>query len=87
MKIKKMAGLVIGIAMVAMLGGMVVTTDWHDEGTINDIPYAPSEDVDFSETLNYALFETYGPVMLVVALLLFGAIIGGAAITQEDEDK
>jgi NADH:ubiquinone oxidoreductase subunit 6 (subunit J) len=87
MKGKTAAALVMGIAMIGMLGGMVLSTDWHDDEGMNSIPFAPSDDVDFTDTLNFALFETYGPVMLVVSLLLFGAIIGSAAISQEEEEE
>ena len=92
MKGKTVVALALGAAMVMMLGFMVLSTDWQDDSgdaldEMHRIPFMPSEDVDFKDTLNYAMFETYGPVIMVVTLLLFGAIIGGAAISREDDDE
>jgi len=91
MKGKTALGIAIGIAAVVMLGGMVISTDWNEDPNMGDspteIPFHPSEDYPFEDTLNYAIFETYGPVLIVVTLLLFGAIIGAAAIAKEEEEE
>jgi len=91
MKGKQALGIAIGIAVVVMLGGMIISQDWNESGELSDtpvdIPFSPGDGVDFKDTLNYAMFETYGPVMLVVTLLLFGAIIGGAAISKDEEEE
>ncbi|MCQ2084782.1 MAG: hypothetical protein MJZ21_01385 [archaeon] len=38
-------------------------------------------------TLNYAVFEQYGPLMLVLAALMFGAMVGGICIAREEDDN
>jgi len=37
-------------------------------------------------SLNFALFEGYGPLMLILALLMFGAMIGGVCIAREESE-
>jgi len=88
---KTALGIALGIAMVVMLGGMVLSTNWAEDTNMGDsptdIPFSPSPGHDFKDTLNYAVFETYGPVLIVVTMLLFGAIIGAAAISKEDVEE
>ncbi len=73
--------------LAVILCGMIYDTEWKDtDDGMHSVPFAPSEDVDFDDTLNFALFETYGPVLIVVTLMLFGAIIGAACISREDDD-
>jgi len=38
------------------------------------------------DTLNYVLFETYGPLLLILALLMFGAMIGGVCLAREESE-
>lgn len=87
MKKQVIVGLVLGVALVAILGGMIIDSEFNDDDGMGSVPYTPSDDVDFEDTLNYAFFEEYGPVLLIVALLLFGAIIGGACISREEDDE
>jgi len=65
-------------------------TEW-DEIVTNESP----EGIDFvgttdedgnmdTNSLNYALFEKYGPLLLILALLMFGAMIGGVCIAREE---
>ena len=84
---KYVIGAAIGITMAIMLCGVMLDTDWNTNDEMSDIPFAPEEGTDFKDTLNYAIFEEYGPILLVVGMLLFGAIIGGAAVSREEEDE
>jgi hypothetical protein len=40
---------------------------------------------DWRHSINYQLFEEFGPILLVLALLMFGSIIGGVYIAKEDD--
>jgi len=84
---KMVIGVAIGITMAIMLCGVMLDTEWQTNDEMSEIPYTPDEGTNFEDTLNYAIFETYGPLLLVVGMLLFGAIIGGAAVSQEEEDE
>lgn len=87
----KKAAIGIGISamLLAVLAVSVIATDWDDHVT-NDSPeginYTGTDangDLDH-DSLNYALFETYGPLLLILALLMFGAMIGGVCVAREE---
>ena len=90
---KKVAiGVGVSVMLLAMLAISVVATDWDDHVT-NDSPGS----IDFTgetdasgnmnkNSLNYALFEKYGPLLLILALLMFGAMIGGVCIAREEAE-
>jgi len=90
----KQFGVVIAVAMLAVLGGVLLTMDWDKTG----IGYAddvPENGVEFTtnggslsnNSINYVLFEDYGPLLLVLGGLMFGAIIAGVCISREEEDS
>ena len=93
MKKKTIFGIALGVAMVVVLGGMVLSTNWSEDTGMGDTPeevkFFPDDVYEFdpSNYLPFAMFETYGPLMLVVTLLLFGAIIGSAALAKEEEEE
>jgi len=88
---KKIAiGVCVAAMLLAVLAASVMMTDWDDHVT-NESP----ESIDFvgatdedgnmdANSLNYALFEKYGPLLLILALLMFGAMIGGVCIAREE---
>ena len=41
----------------------------------------------WTNSINYQLFEEFGPILLVLALLMFGSIIGGVYIAKEDDNE
>lgn len=90
---KKVAiGICVSALLLTVLAASVMATDWDDYMT-NDSPESIPFDGEVDEygdldpnSLNYALFEQYGPLLLVLALLMFGAIIGGVCIAREEED-
>ena len=91
---KKVAiGVGVSVLLLAVLGASILTTDWDDFVT-NESPESIPFDgvVDDSgnldpNSLNYALFEEYGPLLLVLALLMFGAIVGGVCVAREEVDN
>ncbi|MCL1978814.1 MAG: hypothetical protein FWG60_01465 [Methanomassiliicoccaceae archaeon] len=85
-------GICVSALLLTVLAASVMATDWSNHVT-NDSP----ESIDFTgatdddgnmdaNSLNYALFETYGPLLLILALLMFGAMIGGVCIAREESD-
>ncbi len=91
---KKVAG---GVGVAALLlivcVGAVFATQWDNHMTYDEpqsIPFTNVVDDDTSllnpESLNYNLFEKYGPVLLIMAVLMFGAMIGGVCIAREESD-
>ncbi|MCL1811469.1 MAG: hypothetical protein FWG41_04565 [Methanomassiliicoccaceae archaeon] len=83
-------GVSVAAMLLAVLAVSVIATDWDDFVT-NESP----ESIDFigevdasgdmnENSLNFALFETYGPLLLILALLMFGAMIGGVCIAREE---
>ncbi|MDD3398631.1 MAG: hypothetical protein PHW93_03425 [Candidatus Methanomethylophilaceae archaeon] len=82
----KMVALALAVVLFAGLAFMVATTDLSTVGvgdTIHSTPFSGGDNI--TDTLNYAVFETYGPVLLVLATLMFGAIIGGVYLSKEDD--
>jgi len=91
---KKVAiGICISAMLLTVLAASVMATDWDDYMT-NESPegidYVGGVDEDGNmdpNSLNYALFEKYGPLLLILALLMFGAMIGGVCISREEVEQ
>jgi len=91
---KKVAiGVCVAALLLTVLAVSVMETDWDNHVT-NDSP----QGIDFTgatdasgemdhNSLNFALFETYGPLLLILALLMFGAMIGGVSIAREEDES
>lgn len=86
----------VGIGVAALLlvvcGASIFETDWDDytNESPENIPFTGVVDEEGNideNSLNYNIFEKYGPLLLVLALLMFGAIIGGVCIAREEEDN
>jgi len=76
------AGGILSIALIVVLILMILSGGFSDDlgNAPESIPYGPEPN-----GLSFALFETYGSLMFVVAMLLFGAIIAGAAIARGEK--
>jgi len=92
---KKVAtGVAVSVVLLTVLAISVMATDWENYVT-NESP----EGIDFvgsideatgemdHNSLNYALFEKYGPLLLILALLMFGAMIGGVCVAREEVES
>ena len=75
------AGGILATALIVILGLMIISGGWPG-GEITPIPYGPGPG-----GLSFAIFETYGPMIVVLSMLLFGAIVGGAAISRGEKKK
>jgi NADH:ubiquinone oxidoreductase subunit 6 (subunit J) len=96
----KRAGAGIGVAVVLLvaLGACIYATSWDGMYEPTPIPYngeagmnAPSNTNDDGtlkeNSLNYGVFEAYGPLLLVLALLMFGAMVGGICVAREEVEN
>lgn len=87
---KIVAGAGVAIFLLAICAASIYATDWNDymsNDTPEEIPFTGEVDSEGNldhNSLNYALFEQYGPLLLVLALLMFGAMIGGVCIAREE---
>ncbi len=93
---KVVIGAAVSVVLLAVLVVGIATVNWDDYTTsdtpqeIPDIdPDGPAgiydENGDLKEnSLAYTVFEKYGIVLLPLALLMFGAMIGGVCISREE---
>ena len=79
------AAVALAAGLLAILAVSIYATDWNNYGDISD-SVTGEETVDHS-SLNYELFEKYGPVLLVLGILMFGAMIGGICVAREEVEK
>ena len=80
-------GAAVAVALVAVLAVGIYATAWDmPNDTPQSITYDPADDVEELDhnTLNYQIFEHYGPLLIVLALLMFGAMVGGICIAREE---
>lgn len=85
---KTITALVLALLVGVVLVGTAATVDWDAGDTIHNTPFNPPEgdDAALADSLNYALFEEYGPVVMVMGVLMFGAILGGVYLAKEDPE-
>ena len=93
---KVVVGATVSVVLLAVLVIGIATVDW-DDYTSSDVPINnPDIDTDGPDSiydengdlkensLAYTVFEKYGLVLIPLALLMFGAMIGGVCISREE---
>ena len=93
------AGSGVAAVLLVALGACIYATSWDN---MNDEPTAfayngeagqnaPSNMDDAgnlkTNSLNYGVFEAYGPLLIVLALLMFGAMVGGICVAREEVEN
>jgi hypothetical protein len=82
-----MIGIAVAATLLVMLSAVAVSDEWSGMDEMTKIEYTlDDEGVAAEGSLNFVLFEEHGHVMFILALLLFGAIIGGAYVAKEGDD-
>lgn len=89
---RKLIGAAVAIFAFAVLASAVFSTGWGDLVN-NDTPerlttFDPYEDENeiSTDSLTYVLFETYGPMVALLSLVMFGAMVGAICIAKEEVD-
>ena len=78
----------IALVVVCGLAASAITYDWGTEGGPKQIPFGLDGDGNLPEnSINFQMFEIWGPVLLILGTLMFGAIIAGVCISREDKEK
>ena len=79
---------VLALVVVCGLAASVITYDWGMDHGIEKVPFGLDDDGRLADnSINYQMFEVWGPIMLVLGTLMFGAIIAGVCISKEEEKK
>ena len=78
----------VALVMVCGLAGSVISYDWGMDTGIEKVPFGLDDDGKLADnSINYQMFEVWGPALLVIGTLMFGAIIAGVCISKEEEAK
>jgi NADH:ubiquinone oxidoreductase subunit 6 (subunit J) len=89
---------VVGILLAVLVAG-IVTTDFDPEydtpqglptftTSHNDAQNIYDEGGNLKEnSLPFAIFEKYGFVLIPLAILMFGAMVGGVVISKEEVEE
>ena len=81
--------IVLAVSVMVMFSAAAFSNDWFDDYNTKEMqpqPVGPEDGVLSENSISYALFEENGPILLVLAVLMFGAIIGGVYIAREDDE-
>ena len=78
----------LAIVVVCGIAASAITYDWGTDGGPTAVPFGLDGNGELQEnSINYQMFEVWGPVLLVLGTLMFGAIIAGVCISKEEEKK
>ena len=71
---KTIVTLLACLALFFVIIGTILTVTWQGE-----LHQVPTSDV------GAAIFQTWGPTLILVGVLMFASMLGGVFIAQEDE--
>lgn len=92
------AGVGVAVVLLVALGACIYATSWDGMDSPSSIPfngeagqnadsiYDPAGDLK-ENSLNYQVFEKYGPLLIVLSLLMFGAMVGGICVAREEVEN
>ena len=87
-KKKAFASALVALVVVCGLAGSVISYNWGMDNGIEKVPFGLDGDGMLADnSINYQMFEVWGPILLVLGSLMFGAIIAGVCISREERDK
>ncbi len=85
---KKFAIALVALVVVCGLAASAITYDWGMDNGISQVPFGLNDEGGLADnSINYQMFEVWGPILLVLGTLMFGAIIAGVCISREEEAK
>ncbi|MBO4568781.1 MAG: hypothetical protein J5674_02195 [Candidatus Methanomethylophilaceae archaeon] len=88
----------VAVVLLLVLAAGVYSVDWSEQNSSDaphEIPTFPTDDEDSiwadedqtelrEDSLAYSIFEKYGMILLPLAILMFGAMVGGVCISREE---
>ena len=81
-------GAIIALVVICGLAASAITYDWGTDGGPQPVPFGLDGNGELAtNSINYQMFEVWGPVLLILGTLMFGAIIAGVCISREEEKK
>ena len=87
-KKKAFVSALVAVVVVCGLAGSIISYDWGMDTGIHSVPFGLDGDGNLADnSINYQMFEVWGPILLVLGTLMFGAIIAGVCISREEEKK
>ena len=79
---------ILALVVVCGIAAAAITYDWGTDGGPTAVPFGLDENGELQDnSINYQMFEVWGPVLLILGTLMFGAIIAGVCISKEEEKK
>ena len=89
---RKLIGGIVAVFALVVLASAVFATGWGDlvenespEGLPTLAPYEGEDEIS-TESLTYVMFETYGPIVGLLSLVMFGAMVGAICVAKEEVD-
>lgn len=80
-KNKILAALIV-LSMAVILVAGFIATDYGSAREPVPVPFDGGEG-----SINMVLFGQWGPVMLIIGAVMFGAIIAGVCLSKEEKDE
>ncbi len=97
---RKTIGVAVAITLIAVLAVGIFAVDWNNYvgDSPSELPTFPTDDGDSiwadeennvlkQDSLAYVIFEKYGLALIPLALLMFGAMVGGVVISREEVES
>lgn len=95
---RKAMGAAVAVILLAVMVVGIFTVDWSDYTDSDEPKEQPTFPKDGDEgiydsdgklkenSLAYTIFEKYGLILIPLALLMFGAMVGGVVISREEAE-
>ena len=85
---RKIIGAAVAVLALTVLASAVFATGWGDL-VVNDSPerlptfnpYEGDDEISIG-SLTYVVFETYGPIIALLSLVMFGAMVGAICVAK-----
>ena len=84
---RKVLALLIALGMAVILIGGFIAADWNTNEEPQSVPFAPEGGVLPTNSINYVLFEDWGPIMIALGAVMFGAIVAGVTLSKEEDEE
>lgn len=83
---KKVVGFIV-LVFLCLFAISVVSHNWEMNNEPAKVAFGLTNGDLTKESINYQLFETWGPLLLVLGILMFGAMIAGICISKEERNE